>query len=204
MAASSSTSSVLPPPSSPRRIRVLVAGPPRSGKSCTIRRLVEGKFLPKYNPTVGVDFGVHAVDNVEGPTPRVRVQFFDLAGGPEFAPVRDEFYSRGGDGGGGAVAAGGAAGGIPTSLLLVFDLTDRASFEALPAYLEEAAAAAGASGGSGAAASSAGSTGGPSTSILLSSHLRLFVCGNKCEEAEKREVQAEEAKKWAADIGADG
>ena len=80
-------------------------------------RFCEGRYTDKYVPTIGIDYGVkkHAVDQRD-----VRINFFDMAGQPEYLAIRSEFYQD----------AQGA--------LLVFDPANRASFEALPGWLEEA------------------------------------------------------------------
>ena len=59
------------------------------GKSCLIKRYCEEKFITKYISTIGIDFGVKAVE-IDGE--EVRVNFWDLSGHPEFFEVRNEFY----------------------------------------------------------------------------------------------------------------
>ncbi len=102
--------------SPPPRVRIVVAGDGRVGKSALVRRLVEDRFAPaKHAPTVGVDFGAHALDGAH-------VNLFDLGGAPCYAPVREEFYAD------------------AHALLLVFSLTHAPSFHALDGWLAEAAA----------------------------------------------------------------
>ena len=39
------------------RVRIVIAGPEQSGKSCIIKRYCEKRFVTKYLPTVGIDYG---------------------------------------------------------------------------------------------------------------------------------------------------
>jgi DnaJ family protein C protein 27 len=73
------------------------------------------QFVSKYISTIGVDFGVRSVwiDGIE-----VKVNFWDLSGHPEFFDVRNEFYKD------------------TQGSLLVFDVGNRRSFEALDNWLK--------------------------------------------------------------------
>jgi DnaJ family protein C protein 27 len=42
----------------PARIKVVSLGDAGVGKSCLIKRHCEGKFVARYVPTIGVDYGV--------------------------------------------------------------------------------------------------------------------------------------------------
>ncbi|KAK3872990.1 hypothetical protein Pcinc_021967 [Petrolisthes cinctipes] len=44
------------------RIRILSLGNPGVGKSCLIKRYCEKRFVGKYVPTVGIDYGSTTVD----------------------------------------------------------------------------------------------------------------------------------------------
>merc|ERR1719231_1184747 len=101
----------------PMRIKVLSMGPGASGKSCIIKRFCEGKFVPKYISTIGVDYGVKPV-SVAGR--EVRVNFWDLSRRPEFFEVRNEFYKD------------------TQGAILVYDVGNRESFEELDDHLAEA------------------------------------------------------------------
>lgn len=100
-----------------RRIKVISMGDQRTGKSCLIKRFCENKFVSKYIPTIGVDFGVKPI-RIDGKP--IRVNFWDLSGHKEFFEVRNEFYKD-------------SQGGI-----LVFDVGSRKSFENLDKWLQEA------------------------------------------------------------------
>ena len=98
------------------KVKLISMGNTGVGKSAIIKRFCEGRFSSKYFGTIGVDYGVKSVRF--GAT-EVRINLFDLAGGPEFLNVRNEFYKD-------------TQGGI-----LVFDVTNRESFEALNSWVDE-------------------------------------------------------------------
>ena len=41
----------------PIRVRIVIAGAEATGKSCIIKRYCEKRFVAKYLPTVGIDYG---------------------------------------------------------------------------------------------------------------------------------------------------
>lgn len=73
----------------PTRLKILVAGPHQSGKSCLIKNYCEGRFVKKYLPTIGIDYGVRNV-NVNGTD--VKINFFDASGNDDFKEIRMPFY----------------------------------------------------------------------------------------------------------------
>lgn len=88
------------------------------GKSCLIKRYCEGRFVPKYIATIGVDYGVKTVQYDDGL--ELKVNFWDLSGHPEFFEVRNEFYKD------------------TQAALLAFDVSSRASFTDADDWLQEA------------------------------------------------------------------
>jgi len=98
------------------RIKVISMGETAVGKSCLIKRYCEEKFIQKYIPTIGVDYGVKPVKLGEY---ELRVNLWDMAGSPDYIEVRNEFYKD------------------SQGCVLVYDITSRATFEALPAWLNE-------------------------------------------------------------------
>ena len=54
------------------------------GKSCLIKRYCEKRFVSKYMPTIGVDFGVTKVVFNDR---KLKINLFDLSGDPLFAEV---------------------------------------------------------------------------------------------------------------------
>lgn len=78
------------------------------GKSSLLKRYTEDSYLESINQTVGIDFYVHFLEVEQGI--RVKLQFWDTAGQERFRSVTRSYYRN---------SVGG---------LLVFDLTNRASF----------------------------------------------------------------------------
>jgi DnaJ family protein C protein 27 len=144
-----------PPLSQASRIKVISMGEERVGKSCLIKRFCEEKFVDKYVPTIGIDFGVKPV-----PVERcgqVRINFWDMAGGSEYYAVRSEFYADAQvrQGTRSHASRRPASRGRPAlscphlirlparhpslqGAMLVFDVCSRPSFERLAAWMEEA------------------------------------------------------------------
>jgi len=98
------------------RVKVISMGNAESGKSCIIKRYCEKRFINKYIPTVGIDYGVTKV-NIKDT--EVKVNIFDMSGHPFFFEVRNEFYKD------------------TQAAILVYDVTSRSSFESLNGWLEE-------------------------------------------------------------------
>jgi len=113
----SSSSTVLVPPGVNKRIKVLSMGSGGVGKSCLIKRHCEDRFVQKYIATIGIDYGVKPI-MIDGG--EVRVNFWDLSGHPEFFEIRNEFYKD------------------TQGALLVYDVTNAESFDALDSWLAEA------------------------------------------------------------------
>lgn len=98
------------------RIKIISVGDIETGKSCLIKRYCEKRFVNKYLPTIGVDFGVTKVtvdDRV------LKVNLFDLSGHTAFREVRNEFYKD------------------TQVVLFVYDVTSKSSFENLDSWLNE-------------------------------------------------------------------
>ena len=79
----------------------------------------EEKFVTKHVATIGIDFGVKPV-NLKGEA--VRINFFDMAGGDQYRDIRVEFYKD------------------AQGVLLVFDVNNKGTFDALENWLVEAEA----------------------------------------------------------------
>ncbi|MFW9908036.1 MAG: Rab family GTPase [Candidatus Thorarchaeota archaeon] len=94
--------------------KVLLIGEPNVGKSSIIRRLLLGEFDEDYQATTGVDLSAVAV-NVDAFTP-VILTVIDLGGQEHFATLRTKYYR-----------------GAHYSVL-VYDISDTASFECLPTW----------------------------------------------------------------------
>jgi small GTP-binding protein len=97
--------------------KVSIAGDEAVGKTSLIRRYCEGKFESSRVATIGVDFQTKVV---ELPTGAVKLSIWDMAGQARFEVVRTGMYR-------GSRAAA-----------LVFDLSNSATLEHLPAWCAEA------------------------------------------------------------------
>ncbi|CBZ24241.1 ras family protein-like protein [Leishmania mexicana MHOM/GT/2001/U1103] len=140
----------VPPPALPTsldypRIKLLAIGDVGVGKSCLVKRYCEARFVAKYIPTIGIDFGVKKVDVSKAAVlqlrsselspsaataqgrggassaipPAVRVNFWDGSGDGDYREILNEFYE--------------AAQGV----LLMYDARNAQSFTALQSWWEE-------------------------------------------------------------------
>ncbi|NWX17350.1 RB39A protein, partial [Aegotheles bennettii] len=139
------------------QFRVIMLGDSTVGKSSLLRRYTEGVFLDAVNQTVGVDFYVQFVDLEPGL--RVKLQFWDTAGQERFRSVTRSYYRN---------SAGG---------MLLFDLTNRASFESVRRWHREV------------------------TDALQPSRMVFLLVGHKSDLAGQRRVPRREAEKLAASLG---
>ncbi|XP_074750481.1 ras-related protein Rab-42-like [Strix uralensis] len=146
----------VPDPGGHYQFRVIVLGDAAVGKSSLLRCFAEGASGGTATPcpTVGVEFYSRTVPLP--PAGKAKLQLWDTAGQERFRSITRSFYRS---------AAG---------VLLVFDLTNRASFERVPEWYREAAGE------------------GPPAFVLV---------GHKCDLAAERAVSAEEAGQLAATLG---
>ncbi|NXG64371.1 RAB42 protein, partial [Hemiprocne comata] len=140
--------------------RVIVLGDAAVGKSSLLRCFAEGpgggrSGAATPGPTVGVELYSRTVPLP--PAGRAKLQLWDTAGQERFRSITRSFYRS---------AAG---------VLLVFDLTNRASFEHVPDWHREATAG-----------------DHPPACVLV---------GHKCDLVAERAVSAEEAERLATTLG---
>lgn len=135
-----------------KRIQIITLGNSEVGKTCIIKRFCEKRFVSKYVATVGVDYGANRIhSNNED----IQLNIFDLSGNPIFYEVRNEFYNN------------------IHGVMLVYDISDRKTFESLNSWLSEL------------------------LQILNceKGNIACVVCGNKCDK--KREVNKHDGQLWA-------
>lgn len=89
-------------------IKAILVGNSAVGKTCINLRYTDDKFSPSFITTIGIDFKIKNV-NVDGKN--IRLQIWDTAGQERFVAITKQ-YLRGGH-----------------VILLVYDITDRESFE---------------------------------------------------------------------------
>ncbi|GAB1297268.1 DnaJ homolog subfamily C member 27 [Apodemus speciosus] len=116
-------------PAKSLRIKVISMGNAEVGKSCIIKRYCEKRFVSKYLATIGIDYGVTkasriilkrlATIEVQVRDREIKVNIFDMAGHPFFFEVRNEFYKD------------------TQGVILVYDVGQKESFDALDSWLAE-------------------------------------------------------------------
>lgn len=131
--------------------KFLVIGSAGSGKSCLLHQFIESKFKDDSSHTIGVEFGSKIV-NVGGKS--VKLQIWDTAGQERFRSVTRSYYR-------------GAAGA-----LLVYDITNRETFNSLANWLSDAR-------------------------TLASPNIIMLLVGNKRDLEGDREVTFLEASRFA-------
>ena len=134
--------------------KVIVVGDAATGKTAVTMRWATGTFSESYRMTIGVDF---AVKIVEADGKKVKLSVWDTAGQERFSHIRPMYFR-------------GARGG-----LIVFDVTNRKSFENVSHWLEE-----------------------------VNNHcenIPLLLVGNKIDLEDQREVSSEEGKVLAKKLG---
>lgn len=100
--------------------KVLILGPSGAGKSSVLTRYVDDTFSSSYVSTIGVDFKLKTVQNVEnGIKKTIKLQIWDTAGQERFRTIVSTYYR-------GAHAC-----------FLVYDITNEASFMELRQWYEE-------------------------------------------------------------------
>ncbi|MFX0154507.1 MAG: GTP-binding protein [Candidatus Hodarchaeota archaeon] len=128
----------------------IVVGDGGVGKTALTLRFSKGFFTEDYKMTIGVDFHVKTIniDSVEGLI-RAKLQIWDTGGQERFSSIRPMYYR-------GSLGA-----------LLIFDLTNSASFEHLPQWIEE-------------------------VRVNVKTEIPLLLVGNKSDLVELRAVSLEE------------
>ncbi len=101
--------------------KVIVLGDGAVGKTSIVHRYVTEKFQKRYTATIGVDILNKSLKIVQGVTEyEVNLNLWDIGGQDSFKLVRGKFYKQ-------AIAA-----------LLIFDVTNRKSFDNLENWIKEA------------------------------------------------------------------
>lgn len=131
--------------------KILLLGDGAVGKTSLVHRFVEGVFSERYKATIGVDIFSKNVSTANGD---VELQLWDLSGQAHFSAVRSKFYNK----------ADGA--------LLVFDLTNKKTFENLDSWLTE-------------------------TKNGVGAEIPMFILGNKMDLSDIISVQDQEVEGYA-------
>ncbi len=140
--------------------KVLLVGDPNVGKSSLIRRILLGEFDEDYRATVGVDLSAVVIELPESAP--VILTLVDLGGQKEFSNLRTHYYKD------------------SHFSILVYDISDRESFDAMPGWFNGMAIA------------------------LNRAHKELapgILIGNKTDMDSVRAVTTKEGKEYADTIG---
>ncbi|KAJ5080287.1 ras-related protein rabd2a-like [Anaeramoeba ignava] len=131
--------------------KILLVGNFNVGKSCILLRFTDDTFSEVYLSTIGVDFKIRTIER-EGK--HVKMQIWDTAGQERFRTITRTYY-RGCHG-----------------IIIVYDLTNRDSFESVPTWLKE-------------------------VEQYGETKAKILLVGNKADLVEKRVVKTEEAKAFS-------
>eukprot|EP01091_Cochliopodium_minus_P020653 TRINITY_DN909_c0_g1_i1.p1 TRINITY_DN909_c0_g1~~TRINITY_DN909_c0_g1_i1.p1 ORF type:complete len:200 (+),score=47.59 TRINITY_DN909_c0_g1_i1:66-665(+) len=138
-------------------IKILIIGDSGVGKSCLLLRYTDNTFTDSFISTIGVDFKTKIVD-IQGK--KIKMECWDTAGQERFQTITASYYR-------------GASG-----IILVYDVTNRESFEKLTLWKSEIDKYSG-----------------------KNDNLQVMILGNKCE-LDYRVIEKSEAQEYASGINA--
>ena len=136
-------------------LKYIIIGEPSVGKSNLLMKFANNKFTEDYQATIGVEFGAK---NITIDDQIFRIQLWDTAGQENFRSITRAYYKN-------SVCA-----------MLVYDITNRSSFENLQDWLKDIISQS------------------PKTVLII-------LLGNKIDLKEKREVEFEEGEQFAQKNG---
>uniref|UniRef100_A0ACD5W872 Uncharacterized protein n=1 Tax=Avena sativa TaxID=4498 RepID=A0ACD5W872_AVESA len=135
--------------------KLLLIGDSSVGKSCLLLRFADDAYVDTYISTIGVDFKIRTVE-LDGKM--VKLQIWDTAGQERFRTITSSYY-RGAHG-----------------IIIVYDVTDRESFNNVKQWLSE-------------------------IDRYASDSVCKLLVGNKCDLVDSKVVDTEEAKAFADSLG---
>ncbi len=136
-------------------IKIVTIGESGVGKTSIVSRYVMNEFKEITSPTVGVDFSSKVLNTNES---IVNLQIWDTAGQERMRAMASAYYRE--------------ANGV----ILVFDITNRLSFDRIPFWIKE-------------------------IRENGDNRLKIVVIGNKSDLNDRRQITLEEAKAFAAEKG---
>ena len=136
-------------------LKYVIVGDASVGKSNLLLRYSHGQFREEYQLTIGVEFGSNniVIDNSV-----FRIQIWDTAGQENFRSITRSYYKN------------------SACALIVYDITNRASFESLADWIEDC------------------KNSSPKTVFMV-------LIGNKCDLEHNREINEEEGREFAEKNG---
>jgi len=138
-------------------VKCVIMGAAGVGKSAITLQLMQNRFIESYDPTIEDSYQKYV--NVDGKP--CRLDILDTAGQEEYKAMRAQYMRQG------------------QGYLLVYSITDRASFENTKVFYDELVRA-----------------------KVNKAEIVLIVVGNKSDLKDDRQIGEEEGKKLAADYGA--
>ena len=136
-------------------MKFILIGNSGVGKSTLLFQFIENKYKTGIEPTIGIEFGTKIID-VSGKT--IRLQIWDSAGQENYRSITRAYYRN-------TICA-----------VLVYDITNRKSFEDIKIWLEEA-------------------------KTFGNENMYFVLLGNKAEMENERTVSVHEADTLAKDQG---
>jgi Ras-related protein Rab-8A len=136
------------------QIKLLMIGDSGVGKTCLLLRYANDSFSPKFITTIGIDFKIKNID-VDGT--KIKLQIWDTAGQERFRTITTGYF-RGAQG-----------------ILLVYDVTDRRSFESIRNWMNQ-------------------------IQQHADVHVNKILVGNKCDRLDEKVVSTAEGQKLAAEF----
>lgn len=97
--------------------RILIVGDTTVGKTSICNRISNNEFTPYSPATIGIDFNVFSLKLLDDSI--IKCQLWDTAGCERFRSITRNYYNN------------------TAVIILVFDLSDAASFRRLPTWLQE-------------------------------------------------------------------
>ena len=133
------------------KFKILVFGESTSNKASLIRRYTKDQFGGIYLNTVGIDFQDKLIQIEDK---KVKLQIWDTAGQERFRNVAKNYFQN------------------TQGFVLVYNITDRQSFEKLSFWLEQ-------------------------IKLNASEKVKIVLVGNNCDLSDKRQVSIEEGEAFA-------
>ena len=133
--------------------KILTIGESGVGKTCILLRYTDNKFIKHHLTTIGIDYKTKDV-NINNKS--IKLKIWDTAGQERFRNITQQYY-KGADG-----------------IVLVFDLTDRNSFEKIREWMKQI------------------------QSYTQKESIAIVLLGNKCD-AENKAVTIQEASEIASE-----